>query len=77
MGRIVFWVLLVVLAVWWLRRLTQERKPAPPPEAAPVALPREMVACAVCAVHLPADEAVGGPPGPWYCCEAHRRSHEA
>ena len=75
MARVVFWILLAGLAVWWLRRLTQERR-APPPEP-PAALPREMVACALCQVHLPAEEAVRGGLGRLYCCEAHRRSDEA
>jgi uncharacterized protein len=62
-------VIVVVGVVLWfaLRRDTRRvaaRRSAPRP-------PQAMVSCAHCGVHLPQDEAVGGPDG-LYCSEAHR-----
>ncbi|BAL97572.1 PP0621 family protein [Rubrivivax gelatinosus] len=67
-------VFAVVGIVLWLM-FGRERRAAPPPKrrrpAAPAA-PVEMVACAHCGVHLPADEAVADAAGRRYCGEAHR-----
>lgn len=67
-------VIAVVGIVLWLM-LGRERRVAPPPRSrrpAPPALPVEMVACAHCGVHLPADETVSDAAGRRYCGEAHR-----
>ena len=48
------------------RSAAQPRRPELPPA--------EMVACAVCDLHLPRSEALPGPGGQGlYCSEAHRR----
>lgn len=65
-------VLLVAYLLWRNARLA-ERQAEPPPSArgAPGA-PQEMVACSVCAVHLPRGEALPGARGRLYCCQEHR-----
>ena len=77
---IVFVVVLVGIWFWRNNRRADlhEKKTArtPPP---PVAGPRqatEVVACAVCSVHLPRPDALPGKQG-LYCSEAHRRQAEA
>ena len=75
---IVFMVVLVGIWFWRNNRRAElhEKKPARP---APVSGPKqatEVVACAVCAVHLPRPDAVPGKLG-LYCSEAHRRQDEA
>jgi len=47
-----------------------ERKPAAPP------VPKAMVSCALCGVHLPQDEALPGRGGV-FCSTAHRAEFEA
>ncbi|SFU98005.1 uncharacterized protein SAMN05216350_110110 [Polaromonas sp. YR568] len=68
----------LVLVVFWLWRHNREkerndaapaRAPAPPKSASAVT---EMVACAVCGLHLPKSEALIGDKG-IYCSHAHRR----
>lgn len=70
------WLLILVLvlgAVWWLRRerprntQTDRPKPTQPPTASPA-----MVDCAVCGVHLPFTEAVQEG-AHRYCCTEHRQ----
>lgn len=51
-------------------REPESRKPAPPPP------PRDMVRCAECGMHLPADEALPGLGGV-FCSAEHRASFEA
>lgn len=72
-------VLIAVLAIaylWW-RNGRIERKAAPPPvpPQAPRAAgaPQDMIACPVCAVHLPRADALAGPDGTLYCSPEHRR----
>lgn len=68
---------LVLFGLWFLRSKlrsgsasTATRKPPAPDQQA--RLPTEMVACAVCHVHLPRSEALAGPGG-LYCSAAHRQ----
>jgi uncharacterized protein len=70
------YLLLLVLLVVVFYKLTNrrderpaERKPAPPPP------PQDMVRCARCGVHLPADEAFPGRGGQ-FCSAAHRAEFE-
>ncbi|MBA3593563.1 MAG: hypothetical protein M3Q12_00205 [Pseudomonadota bacterium] len=74
-------VFLVVLVGIWLwrnnRRVELRDKNQTPPR--PVSGPKqatEVVACAVCAVHLPRPDAVPGKQG-LYCSDAHRRQGDA
>ena len=70
-------LLLVIVLVLWLAgrprvpRSRSERHAPKPPAGASA---RPVVACAHCGVHLPLDEALPGPGGRHYCCEAHRAS---
>jgi uncharacterized protein len=68
MGRLVVLVLLVVLAVWLVRRAL--RAPAAKQESARD--PDELVRCAHCGVLLPRGEARGAA-GALYCTEEHAR----
>ena len=70
MGRLIVLILLVVFAVWLIRRAlragtTQKTQHKPPVQG-------DLVACARCGVHLPRAEArlAGGLP---YCGEEHAR----
>lgn len=67
-------VIAVVGFVLWLMfgRDRGAAKPSPRRRSAAPAAPVEMVACAHCGVHLPADEAVADAGGRRYCGEAHR-----
>ena len=74
-------VLVVVLvAVWFWRNNRraelQEKKPSRPPPVTGPKQATEVVACAVCAVHLPRPDALPGKHG-LYCSDAHRRQGEA
>ena len=69
-GRVLFWLLLGLIA-WWIVR---PRKAAPPkasPRAGAGAAPATMVDCAHCGLHFPADEAVRDG-ARVFCCTAHR-----
>ena len=71
MGRLVVLIVLVVLAVWLLRRALRgpsARPPAKPPQEKP----GELVSCAHCGVHLPRAEA-HGVEGALYCSAEHAR----
>lgn len=62
----------LAMVVFWLWRSSRQ-KMAPPPTSRPqVAQATEVVACAVCSVHLPRIEAVAGKHG-LYCSAAHRQ----
>ena len=71
MGRLIVLILLVVLAVWLIRRaLKASRTSQGPQSKAPVQ--GDLVACARCGVHLPRTEArLAG--GLLYCGEEHAR----
>jgi uncharacterized protein len=62
----------LVLVVFWLWRSSRNKMASPPPAPAQVAKSTEVVACAVCHVHLPRTEAVAGKQG-LYCSAAHRQ----
>jgi uncharacterized protein len=76
--------LVVLVGIWsWRRGREQERaerqqqRAAPSPAPAPGTNPTtDMVACAHCGLHLPANEAVPGQRGV-YCGHAHRQAHES
>jgi uncharacterized protein len=67
MGRLVVLVLLVVLAVWLIRRALR----APGTQSKPP-VQGDLVACARCGVHLPRAEAREAG-GKIYCGEEHAR----
>lgn len=68
MGRLILLALLVLAAVWLIRRALREREPPPGPPGKP----GELVACAHCGVHLPAGEARRADGTP-YCSDEHAR----
>ena len=67
MGRIIVLILLVVLAVWLIRRALRatQTKEKPPVQG-------DLVACARCGVHLPRSEARLAD-GKLFCGEEHAR----
>ena len=68
--RLLFWILLIVAAVWLWRRFTAE-----PPAASSNAkeeTSKPMVRCAHCGVHLPKDSALEAGEQ-WYCSPEHQR----
>ncbi|MFL6563649.1 MAG: PP0621 family protein [Burkholderiales bacterium] len=71
MGRLIVLVLLVVVAVWLVRRALRDRSGATHPrERAESA--GQLVRCAHCGVHLPRAEARAAD-GLLYCSEEHAR----
>jgi uncharacterized protein len=66
MGRLVVLIVLVVLAVWLVRRALRKDAPAKPAPAG------ELVRCAHCGMHLPRAEA-RQEAGVLYCSEEHAR----
>jgi uncharacterized protein len=74
---IVLVVVLVGIWLWRNNRRTEldERKAKPPPHVGGPRQATEVVACAVCAVHLPRPDAFPGKHG-LYCSDAHRRQGE-
>ena len=72
-----FLVMALVLGVFWMwrhnRHVKKEEKDGARRKATVQNLPPvDIVACAVCEVHLPKSEALTGDGG-YYCCDAHRR----
>lgn len=73
MGRILFFVLLAVVAYVGWRWMQRAARPDPTARNNGAALPQVMVSCAVCGLHLPRQEAlVAG--DRFYCCDEHRQS---
>lgn len=71
MGRLLVLVLVVVLAVWLIRRaLRPPRRDAA--NGTPKAVPGELVSCARCGLNLPRDEARESG-GALFCSEEHAR----
>jgi uncharacterized protein len=72
-------VIVLALVVVWLwrsnRRAEQQDRQAGQPATRPDKPVTEVVACAVCAVHLPRADALPGGRG-FYCSDAHRRQAE-
>lgn len=63
--RLLFWIAIILAAIWLWRRLKRPASPSPKtPNAAP------MVRCAHCGVHLPRAEALADN-NQWYCSRAH------
>ena len=67
MGRLIVLILLVVLAVWLIRRALRATQPKERPP-----LQGDLVACARCGVHLPRSEARLAD-GKLFCGEEHAR----
>lgn len=70
--------LIAVFALLWLLRRTLRRPPPPPPPApgSPRAKDLQpMLACALCGMHLPRDDALPGRGGV-FCGEPHRLAYE-
>ena len=71
MGRLLALILLVVLAVWLIRRAL--RGPKPPTEVKNTSkTPDDLIRCSHCGVHLPRSEA-RMEQGALYCSEEHAR----
>jgi uncharacterized protein len=73
-------VVLVAVGLWRNKRRAElqdrsSQRPPSRPVAGADSQATEVVACAVCAVHLPRPEAVRGERG-MYCSDAHRRQAE-
>lgn len=68
-------LLFAVFALLWLLRRTMRNKLPPRNDAPPPLVPQEMVACAMCGLHLPRAEALPGRGGV-FCGEAHRAAFE-
>jgi uncharacterized protein len=65
----------LVMVVFWLWRSSRQKITPPPADNArppPTTRTTEVVACAVCHVHLPRTEALAGKHG-LYCSAAHRQ----
>jgi uncharacterized protein len=67
MGRLIVLILLVVLAVWLVRRALRPPKPRSQPP-----VQGDLIACARCGMHLPRSEAREAG-GRLYCGEEHAR----
>lgn len=70
-----FWLLIVLAGIWWIRKQRQPKAPNPSNADATPAQPTAMLPCAHCGVLSPENEMVQGKQGR-YCSEAHRQSHE-
>jgi len=68
-------LLLAVFALLWLLRRTVRSKLPPRAEPPSAVVAQEMVACAMCGLHLPRAEALPGRGGV-FCGEAHRTAFE-
>ncbi|PZP35626.1 MAG: hypothetical protein DI603_02280 [Roseateles depolymerans] len=68
-------IALLLLYLFGLKRVRPKRQP-PPPAAQPVPeKPQQMVSCAECGLHMPADEALPGLGG-MFCSSEHRAAFE-
>ncbi len=72
MGRLIF--ILAVIAVVYLLLRSYSRQQSPKQDAP--AQSEEMVRCVHCGVHFPRSEGILAG-GNFYCCDEHRREHEA
>jgi uncharacterized protein len=68
MGRLLVLIVLVVLAVWFIRRALRRLQPGDKP----LVKESDLVRCAHCGVHLPRSEARQAE-GILYCSEEHAR----
>jgi uncharacterized protein len=72
--KFLFFILLALVLIW-LWRTKRPGLPTSKKKAPMTAKPLTMVACAHCAVHVPAGDAIEGKQG-LYCSEEHRRISE-
>ena len=70
MGKLLVLILLVVLAVWLVRRALRASRSAEGSDKQPIQ--QDLVRCARCGVHLPRSEARQAD-GQLYCGEEHAR----
>ena len=68
------WVLIILAAIWWIRKQRQTPSSNPQNPTAPTQ-PTDMLPCAHCGVLCPENDTVLGKQGR-YCSDAHRQSHE-
>lgn len=68
-------LILAVLVLLWLLRGARRRVEPPPAPPATGEGARPVIACRLCGVHLPRDEALPGRGGV-FCGEAHRAEYE-
>jgi uncharacterized protein len=71
-------IVAILALVWLIRSAARSRKVRPPPgqtQAEAAQRTQPMLACAVCGVHMPRDEALPGRGGV-FCSEAHRAAFE-
>lgn len=78
MSKLLFWVVVIVVALLAMRLLARsavprQRRPKPTPRRTTPRRVQSMVPCAHCGVHLPATEAVTQS-GVSYCCAEHARA---
>lgn len=66
MGRLLFWIALIIAAVWLWRRFHRPPRPLDTPRADG----QPMVRCAHCGVHVPQDLALQHDQQ-WYCSQQH------
>ena len=69
MGKFALIVLAVIAVVLWLRYKTASAAKHAKPKPAPAV--EQMVACAACGVHLPANDALRDSDGRPYCGKTH------
>ncbi|MSQ56332.1 MAG: hypothetical protein EXR35_02120 [Limnohabitans sp.] len=67
-------LLVIVLGVVWFIRRPSASKQAQQQNKTDGSI--EMIQCAICRVHLPANDAITGIKGN-YCSQAHRQQHES
>ena len=72
MGRLIVVVVLVVLAVWLIRRALRASRPEVKIKESAPPVQQDLVRCARCGVHLPRGEARQAE-GLLYCGEEHAR----
>jgi uncharacterized protein len=71
MGRLIVLIVLVVAAVWLIRRALRGATSAK--DEVSKTLKGELVSCARCGLHLPRGEARAAGDGKLYCSEEHAR----
>lgn len=78
MGRIIFWIIAILVGLWAVRRLgagrsgqrdTHHAKTDTPPPA------EKICACQQCGLHVPETEALFDEAGRAFCCVAHRAEY--
>lgn len=72
MSKLITILVLVVLGVYFIRRMANRQVPPPDSAKGKDRAPEDMVRCKVCGVNLPRSEAILSQ-GRFYCCDAHRR----